>query len=396
MSALVGERLPTTTLGRLRVLVVIDSFSFGGAENLLAVLAGVAPQAGLELTVASLAPRSQGRTALQGRLEEAGLPVRFLDVPRLAAPRAVPRLVRAIRASGCDVVHAHLGYSAILAPVAARLAGRPCVATLHHVPEDQPLRERVKERLAVAVPGWLGRLVFVSDASRREFARRHRPVTGRWQVLHNGVDLERFWPGPDTFPPDVPIPPGAPTVVTVAALRGPKGHEVAVRAWHRVLASCPDARLLVVGDGPERAALQAQVDAEGLAGRVVMVGARSDVPRLLRASTLAALPSLTEALPTALIEAAACGRASVATDVGGTAEVVVPGETGLLVPPRDPDALADAVVGLLSNHVQRARMERAARRLATERFDATAWARGLAEIYAEVGAVPSPPKPRRR
>jgi glycosyltransferase involved in cell wall biosynthesis len=366
----------------VRVFVVIDSFAFGGAENLLGVLAAAAPDAGIELEVASLAPRSQGRVSLLPVLESAGLDVTFLDVHRLADLTAVVRIARAIRASGCDVVHAHLGYSATLVPMAARLAGRPCVSTLHHVPQDLPFRERIKERLSVSVAGRLGKLVFVSDASRREFARRYRE-RDTWRVLHNGVELSSFTPGEDTWPVELPLPAGAPVCTIVAALREPKGHRTAIDAWPRVMAAVPDARLLIVGDGPERRRLQRHAETAGLAGNVAFAGTRQDVPRLLRASTIAALPSHTEALPTVLIEAAACGRAVVAASVGGVPEVVSDGHTGLLVPPGDTAAFAEAVTVLLTQPGLRADMEVAARRLAEQRFGVDRWAARLRALYEE-------------
>jgi glycosyltransferase involved in cell wall biosynthesis len=366
----------------MRVLVVIDSFSFGGAENLLAVLASAMPSAGVELQVASLAPRSQGRLSMLPVLEAAGLRTSFMDVNRLADVAAVPRIARAIRESGCDVVHAHLGYSATLVPIAARLAGRPCVATLHHVPEDLPIRDRVKEHLSVWMAGRLGRLVFVSDASRQEFARRYRPRSS-WRTLHNGVDLDRFAPGADTWPDDVGIPAEALTCTVVAALRRPKGHRTAIDVWRRVVADVPDAHLVVVGDGPERDSLQWQALQSGVGRHIHFLGTRHDVPRLLRASTIVALPSLTEALPTALIEAAACARAVVATAVGGVPEVVADRRTGLLLPPEDAEAFGDAVTALLTRPGWRAGMGRAGRRLAEERFDMRGWAVRLRALYEE-------------
>ena len=180
-------------------MVVIDSLGLGGAENLLTVLAAAAPSAGLELHVASLAPASMGRLALRPVMEQAGLTVSFCDIPRLAYPGATWRIARAIRQERADVVHAHLGYSAILAPPAARLVGRGSVATLHHVPGHDRRPERVKERLSVEVSGRLGTLVFVSDASRHEFAARYRERAS-WTTVHNGVDLSRFHPGHAPLP----------------------------------------------------------------------------------------------------------------------------------------------------------------------------------------------------
>ena len=164
----------------------------------------------------------------------------------------------------------------------------------------------------------------------------------------------------------------------MAALREPKGHEFALRAWPAVRAAVPGATLLVVGDGPHRGAL-APLAGEG----VVFAGAREDVPAILAGSTLALLPSLTEALPTALIEAAASGLATVGTTVGGTPEVVDHGRTGLLVPPGDADALAHAVVTLLRDPDRRAAHGAAARSLAEDRFDLRAWAGRLADLYQE-------------
>jgi len=368
----------------MRVFVIIDSFSFGGAENLLAELARAAPAEGLDLHVASLAPRSQDRNALLPVLEEAGLSTSFLDVPRLAHASALYRIRRAIRAWDSDVVHAHLGYSAILGPVAARLAGRGSVATLHHVPEDLVLRDRVKELLSVSLAGSCGLLLFVSDAARREFARRYAERAS-WRTVHNGVDLRRFRPGPVEPPEAWPVPAGSPVVSIVAALRRPKGHDVAIRAWPQVLAAVPTARLLLVGDGVERSALAAMVADLDLSDHVVFAGTRHDVPAVLRASTLVALPSLTEALPTSLIEAGATGRAVVATDVGGVPEVVQGGRTGLLVQPGDVDGFAAATITLLTDTARREQMGRAARRFVEERFGVEEWAARLRALYDEVG-----------
>jgi glycosyltransferase involved in cell wall biosynthesis len=123
---------------------------------------------------------------------------------------------------------------------------------------------------------------------------------------------------------------------------------------------------------------------------VIFTGTREDVPAILRASTLALLPSLTEALPTVMIEAAACGLAAVATTVGGTPETVEHGRTGLLVPPGDADALADAVATLLLDHDRRSRWGAAARKLAEERFDLRRWAQRLSRLYEQAGVSPRP------
>lgn len=376
----------------MRVLVVIDSLAFGGAENVLVTLAAEAPRLGLELDVLSLAPPTNGRATWLPRLRAAGLEPRFLDISRLAQPDAVPRLARAIRESGCDVVHAHLEDATTLAPLAGRLARRPVLCTLHHVPVPLRGREAVRERLAVMAGGRSAGLVLVSQASHDGFAARyprsHRP--GRWSVVHNGVDLERFRPTapgePTELPAELGVPAGAPVVAVVGHMRIGKGQDVAVRAWPEVVAEHPEARLLLIGNGPLEDEYRDLARSLGVADRVVFAGARDDVAAILPRTTLVALPTRMEALPTALLEAAASGVASVATDVGGVPEVVVDGETGWLVPAPEPGLFAAALRDALRDPARLRARGAAARRRAEECFGSAAWADRLAARYAAVAA----------
>ena len=372
----------------MKVLHVLDSFSFGGAEELVASL-GASPAPGVTMTVASLAPAGRGRDAMLPRLEAAGLAPTHLGVRRLADPAGLARLVRQLRRSDADVVHAHLGYAATVVPVAARLAGLPSVATLHHVPQDLSGAERLKERLSVRVPARLGRLVLVSHAARHEFALRHGPSTPSWRVIHNGVDLARFGAGPEVREPaDRP-----PIWIAVAALRQPKGHLDLLEAWARVVKSHPGARLLIAGEGPERPAIQSAIVGLGLGREVQMLGSRDDIPALLQQVDGVVSASHTEALPTALIEASAAGLPVVATAVGGTPEVVLDGTTGLLVPPHRPDRLAAALAQLVADPARGVDFGRAGRLHAEGVFAMQPWLDQLLDLYLEV--IDTRPRHRR-
>jgi glycosyltransferase involved in cell wall biosynthesis len=369
--------------GRLiRVLVVIDSLGLGGAESLVATFARLAGGARISVDVASITDADDRRSAMVGELRSIGLEPTFLSIPRLLSPRAIPAMVRAIRTSECDVVHAHLEYAATIAPPAARLVGRPAVCSFHHIPATLPARDAVRERLAVAVAGQSRRVLFVSRASMDAFAASYRRRTN-WTVLNNGISLDEFTPEPADFPPDLGIPAGSPVVTVAAALRSGKGQELAIAAWPAVRRTVGEARLLLVGSGDRELSLRALAGAVGVQDAVVFAGYRNDIARIMRASTLVLLASDSEALPTVLIEAAACGRAVVASRVGGTPEVVADGETGLLVPAADTEALAGAVIELLCDDRRRRAMGSAARRLAERRFDARIWVDGLRRIYDE-------------
>ncbi|AKT50122.1 glycosyl transferase family 1 [Arsenicicoccus sp. oral taxon 190] len=365
------------------MLHVLDSFSFGGAENLLVELARHAPP-DLELAVASLGPAGRGKDAMLERLREVGLSPWHLDVRRLADPVGVLRLARTLRASSADVVHAHLGYSATLVPLAARLAGTPCVATLHLVPQLGSPADRVKERLSVLAPGHLGRLVLVSQAAYDGYAEHYGPARPTWRHIPNGVDVDRFGLERRPLPPELGVPDGAPVWAAVAALRPPKGHLLLLDAWARLLDAQPDAHLVVVGDGEARADLEARVAELGLGHRVHLLGRREDVPDLLAGVDGVVSASTTEALPTALIEAAACGLPVVATDAGGTREVVLDGVTGRLVPVGDGAALTAALTDLMTDPAARAAYGTAARQRAEQVFSMQAWTRALHDLYAEV------------
>jgi len=363
------------------VLVVIDSLGLGGAERVLVTFARGAKAGGIELQVASISSAADSRDEMLPALRSVGIEPQFLGIPRLLSARAIPRLAKAIRASGCDLVHAHLEYAATLATPAAALVGRPTVCTFHHVPQELPWRDDLRERLAVAVSSFSKQTIFVSKASRDEFARRYRGARRSTSVVPNGIDLDAFSPDPATFPPEFGIDAAERVVVVPAALRPMKGHDTLLRAWPGVLAAEPAARLVFAGSGSEEASLRALAATLGLGDAVVFAGFREDMPRLLRAADLVVLPTETEALPTALIEAAASGRAAVASNVGGVPEVLVDGVTGILVEPRDVEGLSAAIQGLLSDEVRLREMGEAARAHALKHFGVDVWVQALRRVY---------------
>ncbi|WP_245908896.1 glycosyltransferase [Mycobacterium neglectum] len=361
-----------------RVLMVLDSFSFGGAENLVAEL-GLRAPASMRISAASLAPAVGTRTALFGRIAEAGLEPTYLGVKKLTDIAGFVRLVRTLRRASVDVVHAHLGYSAILVTLAGFLARKPVVATLHLIPQRHTSRrEWLKERLSVRIPGRLGRLVLVSQYAFDEYARLHGPARDTWRMIPNGVDTERFSVACSDNDVDGPV------WACVAALRPDKNHADLLRAWTEVVAKHPAARLLVVGDGPARPEIERTVAELGLGGSVELLGRREDVAAILATADGVVSASVEEALPTAIIEAAACGLPVVAADAGGTREIVIDDVTGRLVPVRDVPALAEALLSTIGNPVRAAEYGRAGRDLVEQKYSLTRWIENLNHLYAEV------------
>jgi glycosyltransferase involved in cell wall biosynthesis len=358
--------------------MILDSFSFGGAENVIVALGRHVPGF-LEVSVASLAPADHGRNDMVGRLTEAGLHPTYLSVRRLLDPVGFLRLVRTLRRAPVDVVHAHLDYSATLVPLAARLARKPVVATLHVCPQPHTRRgDWLKERLSVRIPARLGRLVFVSQYAYNECARLHGPARSTWRMIPNGVDLERYAVRRKPRLTDRPV------WAVVAALRPDKNHDDLIQAWARVVEAHPGATLLIIGDGPSRGDIEHAVSAAELDGSVRFLGRREDVPEILRTVDGVVSASVDEALPTALIEAGASGLPVVAADAGGTREIVVDDVTGRLVPVRDVPALTEALLSTIEDPVRAARYGAAGQALVREKYSMTTWVDHLKSLYTEV------------
>lgn len=373
----------------MRVCHVIHNLQPGGAEDLLVDLATVAPSVGIELSVLSLLPLAGHRHA--ARLQALDVPVVSLDLRSRWSPLALAHGVRAVAGLTPDLVHTHLKHADLVGGVAARRLALPHVSTLHVIEDARSPVQRGKRQVAALVrQRSADRVLAVSDAQRLWYLRTFPRADGaRIRTLRNGVMPP---PAQDAaerraLRGSLGATDGDLLVLMVGIMRPGKGHDQLLDALAELGAE-PRMRVVLAGDGPLRQDLERRV--EHLGDRVppvVFAGFRDDVPALMAASDLVVHPSLAEALPTALIHALAAGRAVVATDVGGTPEVVTP-DIGPLVPAGDARALAGALRPLLHDEEARAAAGAAARRRFEAEFDATAWARRLQQTYGELLAAP--------
>jgi glycosyltransferase involved in cell wall biosynthesis len=227
---------------------------------------------------------------------------------------------------------------------------------------------------ATAYDRWIFRRAvarFIANAGsiERDLAALPWVGPGRVTRIYNGIDLERFRPaGRRELRQECGIPVDAPAVAVVARLQALKGHEDLLRGLPAVWERFPELRVLLAGQGPHEAHLRGLSESLDGQGRVRFLGHCRDVRPVLEAADLFVLPSHKEGLPNALLEAMAMGLPVVATGVGGTGEVVRDGETGLLVPPADPPALAAALCRLLESASLRERLVRDARQRLQAQF----------------------------
>ncbi len=372
----------------IKALVLIDAFRMGGAETLLAPMISASRDTDVTMDVVSISPAEWNSEKTMAILAEAGISTRSLGIRRLLDPVALPRLVRTIRAGRYDIVHAHLEMAMTLAVPAGLLVRRPVVCTFHHVAHPLTGRAAKRERLAVEAATRSRRALFVSEASRRSFAETYRPhrMPDNWEVMHNGIDITNFSPGPASpqVHSDLAASNAGPVVVLPAAFRDFKGIPIAIRAWPQVLARHPDAVLALTGGGELEDDLRRLVAELGLENSVIFVGVRTDMPEVYRAADVVLLPSTYgENLPTVLIEASATECAIAASRIGGIPDIVPDGETGLLFEAGSTEGLADAVCRLLDDAELRRTLGTAAGERARQEFSATAWVQRLRTTYLE-------------
>lgn len=281
-------------------------------------------------------------------------------------------LRRAIREREVDLVHAHLSAAEFMAaftvpagiPIVTSRRGR---ATTHQDRAWFRATERFSHRRMAAM--------LCNSEELAAFTLRHDAAPPALSVIPNGVDLGRF--------AAVPLP-AEPIVVVVANLIAYKRHDRFLRAFARVARAVPDARAVLVGEGPERPELEWLAADLGLRDRVDFVGAVHDVRPIVATARVAALTSDHEGLPNALLEAMAMGRPVVATAVGGIPELVRDGDEGRLSPPEE-NAVAEALTAVLASPADAERMGAAARRRA-ERYDWDTVVRRTEELYRRVAA----------
>ena len=390
---------------KLRLLFVITTSDFGGSESFLYRLVSGLDRQRFEIEVCSLCPT--GRTADQ--IRELGVTVTSLNMHRRAKPlqmvAATFRLARLFRNSfggrGAHGVQSLLYRANVLTAAARRLIAwipgpTPFLVTGQRslIPTGRSLDFRAQQ----LTRNWADRVVAVSEAVKKELHQTEKIADEKVMVIQNGIDLHRFslptqdersaaratWKIDDDTAPE-------PTVVigAVGRFHGPKGLDVLIDAF--AIAQRRHDRLLLVlaGDGPDAEALRSKVEELSVQDSVRFLGYQQDPRPLYPGFDLYVLPSLKEGSPNALLEAMGRGCACVASNVGGVPEAIVDGESGYLVPPSDPKALAELLLELADDPEHRRRLAQAARRRVESHFDLTRMIRTHEELYRGLAELDS-------
>jgi len=368
----------------VKLLKFVTVFAVGGTERQFVSL-------GLALEPSRFAVhfgclRRWGR--LLEQIDERGIPVFDYEVStfrNLKALRAQWRLARDIRRYGIQIVHTYNFYANVFAIPAAKLAGARVVASIRDMGAYLSPRQRLLQRVVCK----LADQILVNAAAIKDWLVADGYAADRIMVIPNGVDLTRFERPARTgsLHREFGLPTGAPLIGLVGRLARLKGVEDFLTAAAVIARRFPSARFVIVGDAADEsymAALKQQAAQLGLDDRLIFTGYRSDVERLLTELSVSVLPSLSEGLSNALLESMAAGVPVVATRVGGTAEALHDGENGLLVPPSDPDAIANAICRLLDAPDLASQLGLAARRSIVERYSMTRMVERTSMVYEDL------------
>jgi len=298
-------------------------------------------------------------------------------------PSILRRLVRLLRGERFDVLHTHMLQATLIGHVAARIARTPVAVVTRHYTDDVLSQRPLLDRLDRRATRGAARVIAVSAAVRDQLVQRGVSEE-RVRVVHNGIDLRGF----DAAVPEEPLPwPDSWNerflIGCVGGLFPQKGHADLLRAMSVVTRSRPDARLAIIGEGPERAALEKRIAELGMGCCVRLCGFRRDAAALLRCVDLYVHPSLHESFGISILEAMAAARPVIATRTGGIPEVVADGETGVLVPPGDAPALSAAILDLAASADRSRRLGEAGRRRVEQRFEIRKTVQACEALYEE-------------
>lgn len=370
--------------GPLKVLFVKDTLGkagglvTGGTTYLLETLPNL-DRTKIEPLLCILRPRDP----VADHFESTGIYPMFLSRKKLD-PRALIDLLRVLREHKIDLVHLEGKKSLILGRIAARIVRLPAIVHFHDMFPLSPGLRFFQRRLAPWTDASLAVSQAVQTVAIKEYAMQKTQV----EVLYNGYDFDRFAsPAHDArsrIRTELGLADSTPAIGVIGRIvNSIKGQDLLIHAMPKLLERCPDAVLIIVGDGPDREVCQSLVEKLGLNSKVHFMGQRKDIPNILAAMDVVSIPSLSEGLPYVALEAAAAGCPVVAFRTGGIPEVIVNRKTGLLVEKGDVPGLVEAIALALQDQALKHTLKNGARQSA-QQFTVERHVGRLEEIYAEV------------
>ena len=372
----IGKSVAELKPRRIKVLHLVTSLEVGGAQHGMLLGLPRFDSDQYEHIVCSI----MGRMQMASQFREAGIEVRSLGLSRKTDIGVVLRLRAMLKEMRPDVLHTYLLHGNILGRLIGRLVGVPVI-----IGSERTIGQARKwGRLVTRLTNPLTDAVEVnSEIGGKAIERDLGVPSEKIELVRSGLDLSVFSSANrrDELRSEFGVAADQHLIVYMGRLRTVKGVEFGIRAFATALEQLPNIRMVLAGEGDQRNFLGSLVSELGISEQVEFLGVRNDVPELLGAADSVLMPSLTEGFPRTAIEAMAAGKPVIATNVGGTPEAVIDGETGILVPARDSDALSAAIVRLVGDTDLQARLAQAGRKRAEKNYSVDRYVSRLDELY---------------
>ena len=362
---------------RITVAQLVLSLELGGLERLVVNFLSSIDREQFDITLGCL----EGPGPLAAAVEALDITVTTFDRQPGIDWRLIPKISRWLKHERASILHTHNAAAHFYGALGGKCAPTHCTIHTKHGRDwpDQP-RKVMLNRISAL---FTHKLITVSNDSR-EIARTVERVPERkLAVIHNGIDADLFRPGERAGSSIPGVPDGAAVIGTVARLSPEKDQHTLLNAFVRLCELRDNCYLVIAGEGPAKTELAAHAGSLACSDRIIFLGAVEEVPELLKRMTVFVLTSLTEGISLALLEACATGVPAVVTDAGGNTEVVEHGVTGLVVPIKRPELVAEKIDQLLTDEPLRAAMGQKARERIVRHFSLASMTRQYESLYRE-------------
>lgn len=375
---------------RHNLLYVFDNLEFGGGERVFAQIINRLSDEKYKIVVACL-PIGAFIEKIRGRKAQ----IKSVDMRNRFNPSVIFQLARLMKGERVDIVHSQGARADFFARMAAKLAGAPIVVSTVPMPVEgfdvNPIRKLIYKTFNRFSERFVDRFIVVSDALEKMMIEKHRIEPQRVVKIYNGIERDDFCIADEDivcrrtgFRNESGLGEDIPVIGVIGRMVWQKGFEYFIEAIPEVLKEFKKARFLLVGKGELEDELKVKSKMLNLEDKIIFTGFMSDIKDVLAAIDILVIPSLREGLPIVLLEAMAMKKPIVAANIEGIMEILENGVSGLLVSPKDPQVLSEAIIDLLIREDKARQMGLAARKVVEERFGVDIMVQKVEEVYEEL------------
>ncbi len=372
----------------IKTLQLISPIGFFGAENVMIQLSKELFSCDYSNYVGILGNSQRSYIDTADEAGKYGLNVKIFPCRGKFDIKSILKIRNFIKNNKIDIIHSH-GYKSNLYNLLASIGLRVKRITTCHNWLGSTAKMRFYAYLDKLLLNKFDKVIVVSNDLNAEVLKRGISPK-KVQLIYNGIDLKRFQPdnlNNISFKELLGFQDGSPLIGTVGRLTEEKGHNYLISAFANMISELPDAKLLIVGDGPLRNSMESQVKNLGLQNKVILMGTRRDIPEILNIIDIFVLPSLTEGVPMALLEAMAAKKPIIATRVGAISNIIKNGYSGLLVEPKDSNALYCSMNCLINDKAKAFSMANEAFECVKSKFSSLRMAQEYINVYESLNQL---------